>query len=238
MRINNPYSTKNIQQTDTSNDNPTNQRGWHDRLYLPHYDDSEKTQHVNFHLADSLPVKILQQLKDELKNTSPDTKDIIKRKRIDEYIDSGYGSCILSIPDIAEMAQNTLLFFDEKHYNIYAWVIMPNYVHVLFRPLENWTVPKILASWKKFTARQICDFFRNTANQINNQNNYPNPVWYHEYYDRYIRDEQHFNNVIEYIHNNPVKAGLVNHATEWMWSSAYTGKSGDLRSREIKSPCK
>jgi hypothetical protein len=41
-----------------------------------------------------------------------------------------------------------------------------------------------------------------------------------EYWDRYVRDEQHFEAVVRYIHDNPVKAGLVGKADDWPWSSA------------------
>jgi type 2 lantibiotic biosynthesis protein LanM len=46
-------------------------------------------------------------------------------------------------------------------------------------------------------------------------------VWQREYWDRFIRDENHFNAVIDYIHNNPVNAKLVDCASKWPWSSAH-----------------
>ena len=50
-----------------------------------------------------------------------------------------------------------------------------------------------------------------------------------EYWDRFIRDEQHFTAAIEYIHMNPVKAGLVEKAEDWYWSSAGGwGKEAEL----------
>ena len=47
------------------------------------------------------------------------------------------------------------------------------------------------------------------------------PVWHREYWDRYIRDEGHLEQVVAYVHLNPVKAGLVVAAEDWRWSSAY-----------------
>jgi len=55
------------------------------------------------------------------------------------------------------MVQGSLLAFDSQRYRLLAWVVMPNRVHVLFQPINGWTVAKIVASWKKFTARKICD---------------------------------------------------------------------------------
>jgi REP element-mobilizing transposase RayT len=58
----------------------------------------------------------------------------------------------------------------------------------------------------------------------------PDPVWHREYWDRYIRNERHFLQVIEYIHMNPVKVGLVLRPGDWLWSSA-NSQSGDWRAR-------
>jgi len=46
-------------------------------------------------------------------------------------------------------------------------------------------------------------------------------VWRREYRNRYIRDERHLRMAMEYIHTNPVKAGLVSKPEEWQWNSAY-----------------
>jgi REP element-mobilizing transposase RayT len=43
---------------------------------------------------------------------------------------------------------------------------------------------------------------------------------FREYFDRYIRDERHFANAVQYIHENPVKAGLVENPEDWPFSSA------------------
>ena len=74
-----------------------------------------------------------------------------------------------------------------------------------------------MASWKKFTARGICDYRRSSGDGP------CGPVWHREYWDRYIRDRGHFEKTVEYIHLNPVKAGLVGSAEQWRWSSAYLG---------------
>ena len=188
---------------------------WHSRGYLPHLESPAATQHVTFHLADSLPQDTLLRLDADLKSLPAQRRDAERRKRIDAWIDSGHGSCILRDPAVAEMVQGSFLAFDAQRYQLFAWVIMPNHVHLLFRPQENWTVAKIVASWKKFTARQICDLRRDRA-QIPG-----GLVWHREYWDRYIRNRSHFEKTVEYIHMNPVKAGLVDAPHRWPWSSAY-----------------
>ena len=54
-------------------------------------------------------------------------------------------------------------------------------------------------------------------------------VWMREYWDRFIRDEKHLAAAIEYIHENPVKAGLCRHAVDWPWSSGSAGAFGGTK---------
>ena len=77
-----------------------------------------------------------------------------------------------------------------------------------------------MAAWKKFTARKICDDLRDRMEGP------LAPVWHREYWDRFIRDQRHFEQTVEYIHLNPVKAGLVITAEKWRWSSACSGNAG------------
>jgi REP element-mobilizing transposase RayT len=201
-------------------------RVWHSRGYLPHFESSGVMQHVTFHLADSLPQTVLLRLEAELKSLPTEQRDAERRKRVDAWIDAGHGSCALREPGIAEMVQGSLLAFDLRRYRLLAWVVMPNHVHVLFQPIAGWTVAKIVAAWKKFTARKICDDRRSGGDGPGG------PVWHREYWDRYIRDRRHFEQAVEYIHLNPVKAGLVSRAEEWRWSSAYHGDDGTITIRE------
>ena len=213
---------------------------WHSRGYLPHVESAQLIQHVTFHLADSLPKEVVERLDAELKSLPVEKQDVERRKRVEAWLDAGHGSCVLREPGMATMVQNCFLFFDGQRYRLLAWVVMPNHVHVLFQPMEGWTVAKIVASWKKFTARKICDHRRNANLPIGRgekagnanlpigrneeaiqENGDPNgaPVWHREYWDRYMRNENHLAQAIDYIHKNPVKARLVNTPKEWLWSS-------------------
>ncbi len=202
---------------------------WRSRGYLPHFESSEATQYVTFHLADSLPQTVLQQLESELKFLPTEKQDGERRKRVDAWIDAGHGSCVLRQPGIADMVQGSLLAFDSQRYRLLAWVVMPNRVHVLFQPINGWTVAKIVASWKKFTARKICDDRQKGGEELGD------PIWHREYWDRYIRDQTHLVQVMEYIHLNPVKAGLVATPENWRWSSAYPGNA-NLPIGVVKEP--
>ncbi len=197
---------------------------WHSRGYLPHFESSDVIQHITFHLPDSLPQTALLRLESELKFLPAEKRDSERRKRVDAWIDAGHGSCILRRPAIAAMVQGSLLAFDSQRYRLLAWVVMPNHVHALFQPMAGWTVAKLVAAWKKFTA--IGDSSSARIGALPNPN-LPlaaaptGPVWHREYWDRFIRDRTHLLQVIEYIHLNPVKAGLVSTPQSWPWSSAY-----------------
>ena len=52
----------------------------------------------------------------------------------------------------------------------------------------------------------------------------PRPVWIREYWDRFIRDEEHFHRTVRYIDQNPVRAGLAKAAEDWPWCSAAKGR--------------
>src|ERR1700692_2020118 len=109
---------------------------WHSRGYLPHFESSEVTQHVTFHLADSLPQTVLLRLEAELKALPAEKRDVERRKRVDAGIGAGHGSCVLRKPGIADMVQGSLLAFDSERYRLLAWVVMPNHVHVLFQAID------------------------------------------------------------------------------------------------------
>jgi len=134
---------------------PGDELGWHNRGYVPHFDSTRVLQHVTFRLADSLPKAVLGRLEDELKLVAADKRDSARREKLDTWIDAGHGACILRDAAIAEIVQNSLLCFDAERYRLLTWVVMPNHVHALIEPLSGWTVAKIVASWKRFTARKI-----------------------------------------------------------------------------------
>jgi REP element-mobilizing transposase RayT len=109
------------------------------------------------------------------------------------------------------MAQDSLLFHHDKKYKLHAWVIMPNHIHFLATPFEDVDLREIAHSLKSYIAHE--------ANKLLNRTG---QFWQHEPFDRYLRNRKHFVSVIEYIENNPVKAGLCNRAAGWRYSSAFS----------------
>lgn len=186
----------------------------HSRGYLPHFDVYEATQFVTFRLADSMPQELLKAWKHELQ--LDEITDVEFRKRIEKYLDSGYGSCALRDPKIANVIRETLLKWNGERYELIAWVIMPNHVHILIRLLGESLLTEIMHSIKSYTAHQ--------ANKILGLSG---RFWSVESFDRYIRNADHFRNTIKYIEANPVKAGLCKDSGDWEFGSAFRPEEVD-----------
>jgi putative transposase len=86
---------------------------------------------------------------------------------------------------------------------------MSNHVHILLRPIEN--PPKVLQWLKGTTARHANQLLCRTGK----------PFWQRESYDHWVRDDNEFARIAAYIESNPVKAGLVEEAAKYRWSSAW-----------------
>lgn len=118
-------------------------------------------------------------------------------------------------------------------FQLYAWVIMPSHVHLLIRPdLPVHTVPRILRQIKEPVARAILKEWRSRdapilSRLVNAKGQ--TQLWLKGGgYDRNIFSKKEFIEKLDYIHQNPVKAGLVKRAADWRWSSAaaYKGDTG------------
>ena len=175
---------------------------------LPHWQQGECACFVTWRLADSLPTQKLKELeedRDEWKKEHPEpwseeTESEFHRlfsNRIGEWLDEGAGECLLRESDVAGIVRDALEHFNGERYLLHAAVVMPNHVHVLFSPLGDNALPDIVQSWKSFTAKEI-----------NGVKGREGKVWQSEYFDRLIRNEAHFERTVEYILDNPKKAGL------------------------------
>ena len=182
------------------------------RTRLPHFEAGEVPQHVCFRLADSLPQHLLQQWEQEL-GRLPGAEHQ-KRRRIEEALDQGHGACWLRRPEIAALVRDALRYFEGDLYRLHGWVVMPNHVHVLVTPLGDHSLSGIVHSWKS-----------DTANQANKVLERSGEFWYEDYFDRFMRDADHFATTLDYIHWNPVKARLCTEPEDWEWTSYNTWNS-------------
>ena len=211
------------------------QLGWYSRGYLPHCDHPGLLQSITYRLADSLPRDVLARMEDELRLVDPRRVDTQRRLKVEAWLDAGHGGCVLRNARAAACVVDNWRHFAGERYDLIAWVVMPNHVHVLIRVYEGIMLGKIVQSWKSYTGRRIKDWMGTPSTNsalVDDQGSEKSragarrsQVWQREYWDRFIRNERHFNTVVEYIHQNPVKAGLVDQAEQWEWSSANKGNA-------------
>jgi len=188
----------------------------HEGAKLPHWTQDDATYAVTFRLADSLAKSVLdaylaerdalsaEVTKKEGKVTPEDAARLrfLYSDRIETYLNSGKGECWLARPEIAGIVANALRHFDEERYDLHAWCVMPNHVHVVVQPRAGHSLESVLHSWKSYT-----------ANEINKTLGRSGELWQAESYDHLVRDLDDLNEQIGYVLNNPANAGLE----EWPW---------------------
>ncbi len=169
---------------------------------LPHWEQSGKTVFVTFRLADSIPqdkLSVWREGESEWAKHHPQPwdestqleHDTLFGTAIEQWLDSGFGSCLMKDEGARHIVEEALLNFDGERYRMYGFVVMPNHVHACFMPLGGYTVSDIVQNWKSFTAKAVNKLLGRRG-----------VFWQKEYFDRYIRNERHFERVLRYIHRN------------------------------------
>ena len=90
-----------------------------------------------------------------------------------------------------ELVVNSLLHFQDERYRLLAYVVMDDHVHVIVRPLGDYTLSSLIHSWKSYT-----------ANQINVQRGAQGALWQADRFDRIIRSERELLQKMQYIVSN------------------------------------
>jgi putative transposase len=121
--------------------------------------------------------------------------------------------------------------FAQSRGELFAWVIMPEHFHLLIRPRRpDETITRLLAALKRPFSRRVLNRWRKLDARILQRivdSHGREHFWQRGGgYDRNIFSEEELLEKITYIHNNPVRRGLVDRPTDWRWSSAawYEGK--------------
>lgn len=105
---------------------------------------------------------------------------------------------------------------------VFAWVLMPEHVHLLARPSEQASMGLVLRSVKMAVAKRAIDRWKqagSTPEGITDQHGSPRFWQAGGGFDRNVRDDSEFAREVNYIHRNPVERGLVAMPSEWRWSS-------------------
>ena len=190
---------------------------------LPHLQPKDALLFISYRLAFDLPQNVLLKLLEirklyDSKLVKVNELEKLKLKKIcnkylfeleDDYLDRSRSTPLwLQNDDVAQVVMNSLRFNDGKLYELHLAMIMPNHVHMIIKPLTDSNKPvslaKIMKDHKSFTA--------NEANKVLQRNG---QFWHHENYDHYVRSDEEYCRIREYILNNPVKARLIDHYRNW-----------------------
>ena len=188
------------------------------RGYLPHWERDFAVYFVTFRLADSLPQKLIAEIRREREfiergkraNTSVEADRVRLAKlngllrKAESYLDKGLGRCYMRDARVAAIVARAIQHFDADRYHLFAWCVMPNHVHILFSPSRKSTLASTVQSWKSYSAH--------CANAALGRSGI---FWQREYFDHLVRSESHLLKFAKYIEQNPLKAGLRN----WPWVS-------------------
>jgi REP element-mobilizing transposase RayT len=132
----------------------------------------------------------------------------------------------------------------EKGLILYSWCLMSNHIHLVIRAANN-NPGEILRDFKKFTSAQIIkaialnekesrrewmlSIFKKAGEKNIRNTNYQ--LWRQDNQPKELFSERFTNQKLDYIHNNPIEAGIVDKAEEYLYSSArdyYNGKNCGL----------
>jgi REP element-mobilizing transposase RayT len=196
------------------------------RRNLPHIQPQGATFFVTYLLHGAMPAPLKEKLLAERESRitkagrSIVKEDIDKEnrryfKKLDDWLDRiPHAVYWLRDERLAQIVSDNWHYWDRKRIELIAFCIMPNHVHVVFRPFEQDEAGKelflqhIMETVKKYTARQ-CNIMLNRTGQ---------PFWQHESYDRVVRNREELYRIISYVLDNPVKAGLCANRRDWKWS--------------------
>jgi REP element-mobilizing transposase RayT len=84
-----------------------------------------------------------------------------------------------------------------KFYSLIACIVLPNHVHIVLTPKQEFSISEIMKGIKGVSARKI-NLIRNSKGSI----------WLSESYDKIVRSEDELNKYLVYMLYNPVKMGL------------------------------
>jgi putative transposase len=132
-------------------------------------------------------------------------------------------------------------------FNLFGYVIMPDHFHILIQPSERYSLAQIMKYIKGNFARKYNEWhYNNTQSNhcswsLSSDYNYNDnvdykrdyrgwvyiPVWQEGYYETVMRAEKDVLNRLNYMHNNPVRKGLVDEPSKYEFSSwhQYFGKT-------------
>jgi REP element-mobilizing transposase RayT len=171
---------------------------------LPHMRQDGALYFVTFRLADSLPQTLLstwRHERDEWRRNNPapspraaDHFARQQRRKLETWLDRGYGSRLLSDPRAAAAVAAALNFFDGVRYELGAHVVAANHVHAILRTAPGVDPSTVVHSWKRHSARELTLLGLWPGGQGH--------LWQRESFDHIVRNRKSLERFTTYIQNH------------------------------------
>ncbi len=172
---------------------------------LPHWRQEGALYFVTFRLADSIPEKKIRIWNSErlrLRSEMLRADEVALRRhkaalerRLQKWLDCGWGSCILTAPGAAACVKASMEHFNGTRYALVEDVIAANHVHALVRPALGVDLSAIVSSWKRYTANQLWRIpqVREAMGRSSGS------IWQEESFDHIVRNQPELDRIVEYI---------------------------------------
>lgn len=151
-------------------------------------------------------------------------------RMLHEELDKCHGSCVLRRSEPRSIVCDSIKYFDTQRLWLGDFVVMPNHVHAIVVPFEDWELEELFGSIKKWTSRLIGQWLTKQSEAIRPSGPVHNKprFWQYESYDRIVRDQEELLRFRDYIASNPQTAKLA--ADQYVyepaaWLDEYVGRS-------------
>jgi len=217
--------------------------------HLPHYQPFGATYFVTFRLAGSLATSLTRRWLREATElekiilgakTDEERAEAMKLYRLKHFgrLDSMLnrsrtGPLWLRQPEIAQIVVESIEFRDGTLFDLYAYCIMPNHVHLVFQLPEKDERCRGNAGRGKLvenscsSSHPVTDIIgslkKHTALEANRKLGRHGALWKGESYDHVVRDGEELERILWYVILNPVKARQVKSWTDWKWTYCKPG---------------
>jgi REP element-mobilizing transposase RayT len=104
---------------------------------------------------------------------------------------------VLRRPELAKIAADSILLYNEKKYQLDRFVIMPNHVHAIVQFHAGESLKIVGQSWMRYSARRINTVLKSSGS-----------FWQAEPFDHLVRSPEQFDYIQKYVADNPAKAKL------------------------------
>jgi putative transposase len=149
-------------------------------------------------------------------------------KRYDDLLDQSPAVKWLADGRVASIVRDNLYHHNGEKYQLLAYCVMPNHVHVLLQAFQI----DVAGQGSQATSDEVADSIGPLGSTMHSLKNYAankanellgrqGPFWQHESYEHWVRDLDELERIVDYIRANPVRAGLCDKPTDWQFSSAH-----------------